>query len=82
MGQQVRGPFVFGTMPMLARFTGLMLALLLPACGGDEATPSSEENRQLDAAENMLDEAPRELDSVESPPGNQEQAGTAGSNGG
>lgn len=43
----------------------LAVALVsLSACGSDATEPSTEENRQLDAAENLLDEAPNELESV------------------
>lgn len=38
--------------------------LLVSACSADEAAPSPEENRQLDSAENLLDEAPDQLNTV------------------
>lgn len=41
----------------------LMLAPL-SACSSGESVPSGEENRHLDSAENLLNAAPDELDTV------------------
>jgi len=43
----------------------LMLALALSSCSGDDAVPSGAENEQLDSAENLLNAAPDELDSID-----------------
>lgn len=40
------------------------LALLI-ACNREPSVPSAEENRQLDAAANLLDQAPANLESVD-----------------
>lgn len=42
----------------------LALSLTLSACSSDDAVPSRAENEQLDSAENLLDTAPDELDTV------------------
>ncbi len=51
-----------GRSPFLA--PGPFLCLLLLACG-EPTTPSSEESRQLDNAEAMLNSAPAELSDVD-----------------
>ena len=38
---------------------------LLTACSGDPAVPTGEENRQLDDASQMLNEAPANLEAVD-----------------
>jgi hypothetical protein len=43
----------------------LVMSLALSGCTGDDAVPSSAENEQLDSAENLLNAAPDELDSVD-----------------
>ena len=48
----------------MARTLALVAALLATACQGDDSAPSSEENRQLDTAENLLEDAPNQLQSV------------------
>jgi len=53
-----------GRMPALA-CGPFLLALLLGACG-DRTAPSAEENRQLDNAAEMLDEAPQTLGNIDS----------------
>ena len=42
-----------------------LLAASAAACGGDSGAPTAEENRELDAAEAMLDDAPNSLSEVE-----------------
>jgi len=42
------------------------LALLfLTSCGNDPAAPTAEENRQLDEAANMLNQAPAHLEAID-----------------
>ena len=42
------------------------LALLfLTSCGNDPAAPTAEENRQLDEAANMLNQAPANLEAID-----------------
>ena len=42
------------------------LALLfLTSCGSDPAAPTAEENRQLDEAANMLNQAPANLEAID-----------------
>lgn len=48
----------------MTRLIALALTLVLPACSGDQAVPSGEENEQLDSAENLLNNAPDELETV------------------
>ena len=55
-----------GRMPTLA-CGPFVLAFLLGACG-DRTSPSTEENRQLDNAAEMLDAAPQTLGNVDSNP--------------
>ena len=43
----------------------LICLSLLTGCGNDPAVPTSEENRQLDDASQMLNEAPANLDAVD-----------------
>jgi hypothetical protein len=44
----------------------LVLALLLLTnCQGDPAAPTAEENRQLDEAANMLNQAPANLEAID-----------------
>ena len=43
----------------------LLLMPLLTTCGGDADTPTAEENRQLDEAADLLNEAPANLDAVD-----------------
>ncbi len=52
-----------GRLPFVA--TGPFLCLLLLSCS-DSTTPSSEDSRQLDDAEAMLNSAPGELSNVDS----------------
>ena len=48
------------------RIASLIISLaLLTGCGGDPTVPTGEENRQLDDASQMLNEAPANLDSVD-----------------
>jgi|KBSMisStandDraft_5_1062788.scaffolds.fasta_scaffold2145101_2 hypothetical protein len=48
------------------RMTGLiLLTLTLTACQRDPAAPTAEENRQLDEAANLLDEAPANLEAID-----------------
>jgi len=48
------------------RKTGLiLLTLTLTACQRDPAAPTAEENRQLDEAANLLDEAPANLEAID-----------------
>jgi hypothetical protein len=48
------------------KFLLIVLALpLLTACERDPAAPTAEENRQLDEAGQMLNEAPANLDAVD-----------------
>ena len=42
-----------------------VLALALAGCGRDQAVPTSEDNRAMDAASNRLDNAAAELDQVD-----------------
>jgi hypothetical protein len=42
-----------------------LLAFALIACGRDQAVPTSEDNRAMDAASNDLDKAANELDRVD-----------------
>ena len=51
-----------------------MASLALAACGGRSDAPTAEENRQLDDAANLLDQAPANLERVD-------DAGLAGANG-
>ncbi len=39
--------------------------LCLTACSRDQAVPTAEENRQLDDAANLLDQAPASLENVD-----------------
>ena len=39
--------------------------LLLTNCGSDPAAPTAEENRQLDEAANMLNQAPANLEAID-----------------
>jgi hypothetical protein len=39
--------------------------LLLTACRSDPAAPTAEENRQLDEAANMLNQAPANLEAID-----------------
>lgn len=43
----------------------LICLALLTGCGDDPAVPTSEENRQLDDASQMLNEAPANLEAVD-----------------
>ena len=43
----------------------LICLALLAGCSEDPAVPTSEENRQLDDASEMLNEAPANLDAVD-----------------
>ena len=45
--------------------TLLVCLTLLTGCSGDPAVPTSEENRQLDDASQMLNEAPANLEAVD-----------------
>ena len=48
------------------RISTLCLCLvLLTGCSGDPSVPTSEENRQLDDASAMLNEAPANLEAVD-----------------
>jgi hypothetical protein len=42
-----------------------LTCLLLTGCGADRTVPTSEENRQLDDASQMLNEAPANLEAVD-----------------
>ena len=43
----------------------LLLALMLSGCHRDPAAPTAEENRQLDEAANLLNEAPANLEAID-----------------
>ena len=43
----------------------LTCLVLLTGCGADRTVPTSEENRQLDDASQMLNEAPANLEAVD-----------------
>lgn len=43
----------------------LVLVLLLTGCHGDPAAPTAEDNRQLDEAANMLNQAPANLEAID-----------------
>ena len=43
----------------------LLAALFLTSCRGDPAAPTGEENRQLDEAANMLNQAPANLEAID-----------------
>ena len=45
--------------------TLLVCLTLLTGCSGDPVVPTSEENRQLDDASQMLNEAPANLEAVD-----------------
>jgi hypothetical protein len=42
-----------------------LAALVLTSCRGDQAAPTGEENRQLDEAANMLNQAPANLEAID-----------------
>ena len=42
-----------------------LAALLLAGCGGDKGAPTAEQNRELDQAEQMLNEAPNDLEGID-----------------
>ena len=50
---------------MLRKRAMLMASLALAACQGTSDAPTAEENRQLDDAANLLDQAPANLESVD-----------------
>ena len=43
----------------------LLLALMLSGCHRDPAAPTAEENRKLDEAANLLNEAPANLEAID-----------------
>lgn len=43
----------------------LLAPLLLTSCQGDPDAPTAEENRQLDEAANMLNQAPANLEAID-----------------
>ena len=43
----------------------IAIAAATTGCGGDADAPSAEQNRALDSADRMLDDAPNSLDQVE-----------------
>ncbi len=43
----------------------LLLILILTGCQRDPAAPTAEENRQLDEAANLLNEAPANLEAID-----------------
>ena len=43
----------------------MLLALVLSGCQRDPAAPTAEENRQLDEAANLLDQAPANLEAID-----------------
>lgn len=50
----------------MTKFSRVLTAFaLLTACSGDRSVPTSEENRQLDEAANLLDQAPATLETVD-----------------
>ena len=50
---------------MSPRFLVALGLILLGGCNRESAAPTAEENRQLDDAANMLNEAPANLDAVD-----------------
>jgi hypothetical protein len=42
-----------------------VVVLMLTGCQGDPAAPTAEENRQLDEAANMLNQAPANLEAID-----------------
>jgi hypothetical protein len=50
-------------MPKLACLAAALL--FLTGCNRDQAVPTAEENRQLDDAANLLDQAPASLENVD-----------------
>ena len=42
-----------------------MAVLVLTSCGSDPAAPTAEENRHLDEAANMLNQAPANLEAID-----------------
>jgi hypothetical protein len=43
----------------------LLAVMMLTGCQGDPAAPTAEENRQLDEAANMLNQAPANLEAID-----------------
>jgi hypothetical protein len=66
----LRGPF-FVSADMLGAFTVIRsilltaLLVLATACSRDAPVPTTEENEQMDAAANLLDQADDDLESID-----------------
>jgi hypothetical protein len=49
----------------MREFVLLLAPLMLTGCQRDPAAPTAEENRQLDEAANLLNEAPANLEAID-----------------
>ena len=49
----------------MSRAPSLFLTLVLASCGGNPDAPTAAENRQLDEAANLLNEAPANLEAID-----------------
>lgn len=52
-------------MSAMNRSIALLAMLFLTSCGADPAAPTAEEDRQLDEAANMLNQAPANLEAID-----------------